>query len=47
MHYIPDGRVERRELVAGRSLVSDLAARLSGVAAQAVPFNEWLVRAGG
>jgi hypothetical protein len=42
MHYYPDGRLDRRELVEQLDRVADLAARLHRVEALAVPLNEFL-----
>jgi hypothetical protein len=46
MQYRPDGGVDRRELVTDSTSVADLATLVERVAAIAVPFNEWLARAG-
>lgn len=46
MHYRPDGSIERRELVENPTAVGHLAMEVARVAAQAVPLNEWLARAG-
>jgi hypothetical protein len=43
MHYHPDGRLDRRELVEQLDRVAGLAARLHRVEALAVPLNEFLI----
>lgn len=42
MHYHPDGRLDRRELVEQPDRVAELAAGLHRVEAVAVPLNEFL-----
>jgi len=46
MHYRDDGSLDRRELVEDPTTVAHLAMEVARVASQALPLNEWLVRAG-
>jgi hypothetical protein len=47
MHYHPDGRVDRRELVNQPSRVAELAAQLHRIEDRAKSLNEFLAAAGG
>ncbi len=43
MHYFPDGRLDRRELVEDPEMLAELDAHRDAVSAKAMPLNEFLV----
>jgi hypothetical protein len=47
MHYHPDGRLDRRQLVDQPSQIAELAARMRRIDAGAVSLNEFLAASGG